>query len=162
VGVAVAARDSSGSGGCSAGSLSAPAGGGSIADMQDDAETVIWDRAVAGGGNEPRAGDLALTAVLKFSGVVNDGGVTQALAVLDGEAFRAASDGFRYFGEPDVADLVLSVWRQHEPGADGDDLPSQELEQRFELGYYAVDQRIGELLTARLRAAPEDFAPVRG
>jgi hypothetical protein len=66
----------------------------------------IWDRACFGGGEAPRSGDKALTALLLFHGLAMNGGVIHALECLALEQISAAKYGYRYFGFEVISELI--------------------------------------------------------
>lgn len=68
----------------------------------------IWNRALDGGGSSPRRGDLALAALLRFDGMVDNGGVHHALSCLATQEIDAAVDGYAYFGFDEVAAWLSS------------------------------------------------------
>lgn len=67
----------------------------------------IWNRAaLENGGSAPREGDRALAALLRFHGLVMNGGVHHATEALSEDERRAAAARFRFFQLHEIADLL--------------------------------------------------------
>jgi hypothetical protein len=67
--------------------------------MNLDAKYLVWNRAaIENGGENPRAGDRALTDALKAHGLVMNDGVHHAVRVLGEAEVLAAVSGFEYSG----------------------------------------------------------------
>jgi hypothetical protein len=78
----------------------------------------IWNRACEGGGDSPRAGDIALASMLLFHGPAMNGGVLHAVECLSSEQLTAAKAGYTYFGFDAIADLITSAERAINEGQD--------------------------------------------
>jgi hypothetical protein len=69
--------------------------------------TQVWNRACADNGlANPTAGDHALAAMLLAHGLVMNGGVLDAVEIMDERQLAAAIAGYRFFGFDQVADLL--------------------------------------------------------
>lgn len=67
----------------------------------------VWNRAALdNGGAAARSGDRALAALLVAHGLVMNGGVAHAVEVLSTDDFRAAVEGFRFFGFHELTNLL--------------------------------------------------------
>ena len=119
----------------------------------------VWNRAaMEGGGDSPRAGDRALSALLLVHGMVMNGGVHHALESVDPTELAAGADGYAFFGMHDVAAFFRGA-------AEDPDL--SELTDDTEA---AANRRYEEMvpdddhLTARFhevfRERAEEFAPI--
>lgn len=119
---------------------------------------VVWNRARYGGGNNPRAGDSALAALLRFHGAAMNGGVLHAVECLGVDEFTAAEAGYRYFGFPEVAQLLLKAQRIFNTEQD-----LGEYERPLD-GEYAshipTDSVLVKRLQERFSSNPSDFSPV--
>jgi hypothetical protein len=119
---------------------------------------LIWNRACAGGGSDPRAGDRALAALLIAHGLTMNGGVLHAVECLTPSEMSDAQSGYRFFGLDAVADLLSRARRVFE--AD-DDLASQEsLLDRQYAALVPNDSSVAERFEKHWRENPSDFAPL--
>lgn len=118
---------------------------------------LIWNRAaMESGGEHPRAGDRALSALLRMHNLIMNGGVHHAVEVLSPAEFAAAIDGYAYFGCHAAADwlgdftkeAVASEWAGETERAD--DLRYEEL--------VPGDQHLFNRMERAWRASPEEFA----
>jgi len=67
----------------------------------------IWNRAaLERGGDSPRQGDRALSALLLFHGRVMNGGVHHALDGMAPSDLAAAAEGYAFFNLDDVASFI--------------------------------------------------------
>jgi len=124
--------------------------------MTIDPRTTIWNRAaMSAGGATPGFGDQALSAVVRFHGMLMNGGIDHALDVLTDPDIQAAAEGFHYLGADNVRNLLLHAHRQT---ATDDDFEDQ-----FDDAYTQLipsDERLADLFHDQLAAAPQDFAPI--
>jgi hypothetical protein len=123
----------------------------------------VWDRAaMEAGGQDPRAGDSALSGLLSFHSRAMSGGVLDAVETATTEDLAAAEDGFRFFALADAADVVARV-RSALAAGDLSESDLEELEGDADSRYAAIvpsDETIVERFESRLRSEPDLFAPV--
>lgn len=115
----------------------------------------IWNRAAEGLGGED--GDDALAAMLVLHGMVMNGGLVNALDVIDEEQLHAAVEGYRFFGLDEAADLIVETQGELE-----DDADPESLEATRDGEFYDIvpdDETVYDAFLARLREEPEAFAP---
>jgi hypothetical protein len=147
----------------------------------DRAES-IWNRSLTDyHGEIPRAGDHALAAVLLVHGLIMNGGVLNAVEIIEEERLAAAKLGYEYFGCGGVADLLTrakealskkpAAPEELERYAVGDvevilmleDTELDELEPKLDLEYASYipdDSWLFERFKQRLADSPGDFAGV--
>jgi hypothetical protein len=124
----------------------------------------VWNRATLNaGGEQPRAGDVALAGLLLAHGLAMNGGVLHAIEVLNQTEVDGAIAGYHYFGFHEAAELLAHV----RAALDDTLSPSEEdqLEQQANQGYDALipsDGTIHEAFQRRYVIQPGDFAPVVG
>ncbi len=116
--------------------------------------TIVWNRAATKHGGElPRAGDAALSALLLAHGLVMNGGVLHAIEGLEASELAAAREGFCFFGFDEVARL----FEHAEKG--GDD------EAAFGKAYSDAlpdDGAIMERFFQHFAEHPDLYAPIKG
>ncbi|XCB29704.1 hypothetical protein RQN30_11085 [Arcanobacterium hippocoleae] len=116
----------------------------------------IWNRAVDGEGDG--VGDKMLGAVLLLDGMIQNGGMANALDDLleDGEILAGVA-GFRYFGLNVVADLVLEIYQAISDGAN-----VEELEETRDGEYYEIcdADAITAVFRKKLAEDPTAFSPL--
>lgn len=116
----------------------------------------IWNRAAAGDGGEQ--GDEALAALLLFHGTVMNGGLVNALEVLDEEQIAAAIGGYRFFGFDDAAALIVEAQSELEDDADPEEVEESKDGEFFDL--IDDDETVYEALERKLAEDPAAFAPI--
>ncbi|MDR6938694.1 hypothetical protein [Arcanobacterium hippocoleae] len=116
----------------------------------------IWNRAVDGEGDG--VGDKMLGAVLLLDGMIQNGGMANALDDLleEGEILAGVA-GFRYFGLNVVADLVLEIYQAISDGAN-----VEELEATRDGEYYEIcdADAITAVFRKKLAEDPTAFSPL--
>ncbi|WP_353066945.1 hypothetical protein [Arcanobacterium hippocoleae] len=116
----------------------------------------IWNRAVDGEGDG--VGDKMLGAVLLLDGMIQNGGMANALDDLleEGEILAGVA-GFRYFGLNVVADLVLEIYQAISDGAN-----VEELEETRDGEYYEIcdADAITAVFRKKLAEDPTAFSPL--
>jgi hypothetical protein len=120
---------------------------------------VIWNRACYGGGENPREGDAALAALLRFHGAAMNGGVFHGVEFLNSAQFRAAQAGYRYFGLAEIAALMTEARDLIDSGED-----IGEFERSFGQRYAAAlpnDSALVKRFEDRYADDPHDFDPVQ-
>ena len=120
---------------------------------------LIWNRAALDeSGTSPRAGDRALSLVLKAHGLAMNGGVFHTIELLAGEKLIGAKNGYRFFEYPQVADLLE---RAHQLFNEGKDLGSYEpiLDTEY-ARHIPDDSTLVARFESRFHAHPEEFAPL--
>ena len=90
----------------------------------------IWNRACFGGGESPRPGDNALSALLLFHGLVLNGGLLYAIDCLSRELLAAAKDGYIFYGFKEMEELISSAEDAIENNEDLDVL-EQSLDKKY-------------------------------
>lgn len=116
-------------------------------------EIAVWNRAaLQSGGQSPREGDRALSALLLVHGLVMNGGVLHAVEVVSEAELRASCAGFRYFEFAEVADLLEAA---------RDEEWTDESEERFNGAYGKLvdDRAIGDSFRRHVVSNPEMYAP---
>jgi len=118
----------------------------------------IWNRACLEVVSSLGAGDIALAAMVRFDGVVQNGGFIHAVGVFSPEELAGAKAGFRYFDFEEVAQLIAEA--QFIISVSGELTPSgEDLDRR-----YATMTISGSDLQARFKEtfarSPSEFAPV--
>lgn len=116
----------------------------------------IWNRAASGDGGEQ--GDEALAALLLFHGTVMNGGLVNALEVLDEEQIASAVEGYRFFGFDDAAALIIETQVELEDDADPEELEESKDGEFFDL--IDDDETVYEALERKLADDPAAFAPI--
>jgi hypothetical protein len=102
----------------------------------------IWNRAaLENGGPRPRAGDAALSAVLRLHGLAMSGGLLDAVARLTETQLDAAESGYRWLGLPTAGQVVADIRCEVRAGALDDD-------DRAEILEHEADQRYAEIIPA--------------
>jgi hypothetical protein len=129
----------------------------------------IWNRACDSEWEPSQSGDRALQDVLRFHGLIRNGGLDFALEANLDAAPRAAS-GFRVLRAPalaDVLDRAHGIASRAAVGAQFDVLHLDEDEAaRLEaLGneydeFLPTDSALDAIFRAYLAAKPEEFAPI--
>ena len=122
----------------------------------DDNE--VWNRALGFGveTKSPGPGDIALSGMLIFHSVAMNGGFLHAAETRKPSAIDAARSGYRYFGWPEISDLILKAVELVQSGSD-----LEELESQFDEDYDKLipnDSALMARLQSALLARPEDFA----
>jgi hypothetical protein len=113
------------------------------------------------GGSSPRAGDLALAALLQFHSLAMSGGVLDAIERLDEDDLQRAVNGFRFFAVEEAAAFLAdatSRWCSSDQSPDVAD----RLEGELDAGYAALVPDDGALVDAFSRhfeGCPADFSP---
>jgi hypothetical protein len=120
----------------------------------------IWNRACLEDVSDLGNGDRALAAMILADGLTENGGVLHAVEQLDeGRRFEDATEAFRYFGRPDVADLLIEARAIYLAGED-----LGEHEQVLGKRYWALLPNDSADLIARFEAVlcsnPSAFAPL--
>lgn len=133
-----------------------------LSDSMTNAD-LTWNRACLefeDGGAEPRTGDVALSAVLRFHGLAMNGGVLHAVECLAPDELAAAMSGYRYYGLVGILPIVEAA--QNVPD---DDDEADELEGRLDAKYAATVSDGDAALLRRFRehyaAHPDQYAPVK-
>ncbi len=123
----------------------------------------IWNRATVGGGDTPRAGDVALAACLAFHGLAMNGGVLHAFEVLSAEELGRARDGFTWLAMPEVAQFMDDTARLIAETDWDDDHAGDAFEVSTDDTYDRVlpsDQALEDAFRRRLAERPDAFTPV--
>jgi hypothetical protein len=123
-----------------------------------DTAAVIWNRACAGGAEEPRQGDKHLAALLKFHGAAMNGGVFHAMEFCTERGLRAVKQGFEYFGLAEAIALV----RRAESMLEAADLV-EEFGREVDKEYSRVcaDKLLFARFNERYLEDPLDYAPIQ-
>ena len=66
----------------------------------------VWNRACLDAATSNLLGDVALAALIRFHGIVMNGGVLHAMEVLSPAEIAAAEAGFRFFDFAELPDLI--------------------------------------------------------
>lgn len=114
----------------------------------------IWNRAAEGLGGED--GDDALAALLVVHGMVMNGGLVNALEVVDEEQLHAAIEGYRFFGLDEAADLIVET-----QAALDDDADPETLEATKDGEFYDIvpdDDTVYDAFLAKHEEEPTAFA----
>ena len=118
----------------------------------------VWNRAASQGGGEfARAGDEALTALLRFHGLAMNGGVHHALEVLDDADLEAAIRGYEYFGMAKVA-AFLSL-TDTPPLAEWTD-ESEVLANRYYMQMVPDDECLARRFEVSFDRCPKEYSPL--
>jgi hypothetical protein len=97
---------------------------------------LVWNRAaLEKGGTSPKEGDRALAAMILAHSRAMNGGLLHAAVSLKAEPFRAATEGYRFFGLEAAARLLEEAREFRPEGPDA--------EEEWEL---EVDRRYGEIV----------------
>src|SRR5260370_28944495 len=89
----------------------------------------IWNRAaLENGGPHPRAGDAALSAVLRLHSLAMSGGLLDAVERLTDAQLDAAESGYGWLGLPAAAQVVAYIRSEIRAGALDDDDRAESLE----------------------------------
>ena len=119
----------------------------------------IWNRAALDEGSSlPCVGDRALSLLLKAHGLVMNGGIFHAVELLSAQKFAGAKDGYRFFGFPQVADLLDRALRIFNEGRDLESYESV-LGREYELNI-PNDSALVARFESQFHSHPEDFAPL--
>jgi hypothetical protein len=128
----------------------------------DDADQ-IWNRATQGGGDQPRAGDAALSAALAFHGLAMNGGVLHAYEVLSPEELGRARDGFAWLELSDVArfleDTAQSIAETNWDDEDAVDALETNADDRYEM-VVPHDQALEDAFRQQFATRREAFSPI--
>jgi hypothetical protein len=120
--------------------------------------TIVWNRACYGGGEQPRAGDAHLAALLHFHGAAMNGGVLHAIQFCSKKELNQARQGYAYLGLAEVSALISKAVNvlatEDSPGDFERDLDS-------EYSRTAGDSILTDRFQDRYEGSPEDFAPVQ-
>ena len=119
---------------------------------------LIWNRACFDTYFSPRAGDIALRALLRAHGLTMNGGVFHAIECLSDSELLNAIAGYRFFGLDSAVEVLLRAKRLIEEKGD---LGSQEVV--LDKAYAAVipdDSFIVQRFKQHLESHPLDFAPL--
>jgi hypothetical protein len=130
----------------------------------------IWNRACDPEWQPTRPGDRSLHDVLRFHGLIRNGGLGYALDC-DFEAAARAADGFRFLGAVELAEVIDAAHyvasRVANEAQDVDilDFTDHEVAQIEALGekYDAslpTDDALDEVFRTYLAKHPEDFQPI--
>jgi hypothetical protein len=124
----------------------------------------VWNRAcMAHGGPEPRHGDLALAAMLRFHSRAMSGGLLDAVEGVSATEVSDALAGFRYFGLDEAAAVLEWVVAQGS-GVDADDIDAgRMLESQADERYGTVvpdDSVLTGAFERSYRARSEAFSPL--
>jgi len=115
----------------------------------------IWNRACQGGGTCPKAGDVALAAVLLFHGAAMNGGVLHAVQCLSPLQLQAARMGYAFYGFSEIDELL----ERAQCLQDSQELES--LEQELNQGYWRHipdDASLVDRFERHWKTSPGDFA----
>ena len=119
----------------------------------------IWNRACDSFSTEPlETGDRALRDLLRAHNLICNGGVFQAFAVLNEQEIQAAKGGYRFFGLPEVADLLARAKELLDKKVD-----LEEYEDPFDREYarYVPEESdLQERFKKHHASKPSDFAPL--
>jgi hypothetical protein len=114
----------------------------------------VWNRAaLESGGPTPRAGDIALAALLRAHGHVMNGGVFHAVQCLGPERLPLTCEGSVYFGLSEIAAVLKAAAETEE---------NEQAEHAFNRAYWAHagdDMVIVERFERDFAAHPERYAP---
>lgn len=116
----------------------------------------IWNRAAAGPGGED--GDDALAALLVLHGMVMNGGLVNALDVIDEEQLHAAIEGYRFLGLDDAADLIVETQAALDNDADPEVLEATKDGEFYDL--VPDDDTVYDAFLAKFEEEPTAFASV--
>ena len=118
----------------------------------------IWNRACQGGGATPRAGDLALSALLLFHGLAMNGGVLHAVDCLSSAQLTDSQAGYRFFGFPSTAELLEKA---HHGSTDEHDLDGIEaaLDQEY-WSHIPDDSTLVARFEAHYKLNLQDYCPL--
>jgi len=128
-----------------------------------DDEDRIWNRATQGGGDQPRAGDAALSAALAFHGLAMNGGVLHAYEVLSAEELGRAREGFAWLELSDVAqfleDTAQSIAATNWDDEDAVDALEASADDRYEL-VLPNDQALEDAFRRQFAMRRQAFNPI--
>jgi len=129
--------------------------------MDEHLAVVIWNRAAGGAtAGSLKDGDRSLAALLQAHGLIMNGGVLNAVEVMQQEEFRSAVAGYDYFELHGVSHLLRQARALVQRGEE-EEIESHEA--MFDADYRAIipdDSALFRLFEERLRARPSDFASV--
>lgn len=126
-------------------------------DARVSVATEIWNRACGVGGPNPapRAGDIALAAMIGAHSLIMNGGVEHALGVLSAGEVAAACLAYRRYGFEETARLL-------EEGHSGP--VDEERSLALDHAYYASgadDAALSAAFERDLQTAPDDYSLAR-
>ncbi|WP_242393234.1 hypothetical protein [Anaeromyxobacter oryzisoli] len=121
---------------------------------------LTWNRAcLEEGGAQPREGDAALFAMLRFHGLAMNGGVCHAVECLAPAELAEAIHGYEFYGVIGIVPIVDAA--QNVPA---DDDEAGELELRLDAEYAATvsdgDAALVHRCHEHFAAHPEQYAPL--
>jgi hypothetical protein len=119
----------------------------------------IWNRAALdSGGKKPAKGDKMLAALLYAHGEVMNGGVLNAVEILDDTELAAAMAGYRFFSLTSIAELLS---RANNLSRTDTDLGRHEASlDAVYMRHIPSDSSVCQLFEQHLADKPSDFAPV--
>lgn len=120
---------------------------------------LIWNRACFGEATEPKAGDLALAALLVFHGPAMNGGVLHAIECVGSERLAEACQGFRYFGHSRIASDLEEASRKLATKEELDKLDAEFNERYWR--HVPEDGVLVKAFEADYAARPEIYAPLK-
>ena len=113
----------------------------------------IWNRAaLESGGENAREGDLALSHLLFFHGMVMNGGLGHGYDVLSEEEPTATIKGFRFFGWHELASFL-------ELAAQLSEDEQEEMSWRY-AEFIPTDEKLSDSFELYHSSSPEAFAPI--
>ncbi len=118
---------------------------------------LLWNRACNPDCDATCPGDRALAGLLLAHGLAMNGGVLHAVECLDEARFDRAVLGYRYFGLPAIADLLIRARSL----LSSEDL-ADDVESELDLAYGAVvpdDSLLTALFEAHYAGHPDAYAP---
>ncbi|MGB7207066.1 MAG: hypothetical protein WBD27_00260 [Pyrinomonadaceae bacterium] len=114
----------------------------------------IWNRAaLESGGENAREGDLALSNLLFFHGMVENGGLGHGYDVLSDEELIAAIKGFRFFGLHELASFI-------EEAAHLSEDEQEEMSWKY-AELVPTDEKLSDSFELYYSTNPEAFAPLQ-
>jgi len=118
----------------------------------------IWNRACLGEADDPKRGDVALSALLAFHGPAMNGGVLHSVELLTSEQLQASSEGFRYYGLAPIAALIDDAARAVRVGEDLDEL-EEKLDQSYS-EHIPTDATLSAAFEKDFAEHPENYQPI--
>ncbi len=110
------------------------------------------------GGADPSPGDTALSSVLCAHGYLMNGGVSHALELLSEDELNSAVAGYRFYGFPEVSDLLIRASKLLASGTatdSGEDALNSEYSR-----FIPADSTLVERFESHFEASPHAYAPV--